>query len=259
MKSPLNYFGGKHRLAPKIVAMLPKDHVCYCEPFCGAAWVLFTKEPSRVEVLNDADGELVNFWRVVQNHPQPFLEHFRFAIISRKIFEWENMKRPETLTDLQRAGRYYYLQRLGFGGRAAGRSFGTGATQPANLVLSTVEEVLLQVHWRLERVTIEHLDACECIRRYDRPRTVFYVDPPYYELTQAYAVRFKGDDYRRLQETLRAVKGRFILSINDHPAVRAMYSGFKIGRVHPTYSVTNSRTAIGSREKTRHELLIRNF
>jgi DNA adenine methylase len=122
-----------------------------------------------------------------------------------------------------------------------------------------MEDVLLQVHWRLERVTIEHLDACDCIRRYDRPETVFYVDPPYYQMSQAYAVRFGEEDYQRLQATLRAVKGRFILSINDHPAVRAMYAGFKMVRVKLTYSAGNSRTAAGTRGKARHELLIRNF
>lgn len=259
MKSPLNYFGGKHRLAPKIVAVLPADHVCYCEPFAGAAWVLFTKERSRVEVLNDADGELVNFWRIIQNHLQPFLEYFKHAIISRKVFEWENLKRPETLTDLQRAVRYYYLQKLAFGGHAAGRSFGTSAMQPANLVLSSMEDVLLQVHWRLARVTIEHLDACDCIRRYDRPQTLFYADPPYYQMSQAYAVRFKEPDYLRLRDTLRAIKGRFILSLNDHPAVRAMFAGFKFSKVKLTYSAGNARSAAASRAKARYEVLIRNF
>jgi hypothetical protein len=160
------------------VARIPEDHVCYCEPFCGAAWVFFGKEPSKLEVLNDMDGELVNFWRVLQHHLQPFMEYFKYAVISRRLWQWENKKAPETLTDFQRAVRYYYLQRLGFGGKTAARTFGSGATRPMNLNLTTMEETLLEVHWRMERVTIEHLDACNCIERYDRPSTFFYIDPP---------------------------------------------------------------------------------
>ena len=128
MNSPLNYLGGKSRLAEKIVKLFPKDHVCYCEPFCGAAWVLFRKEPSKTEVINDADGELVTFWRVIQNHLEEFLRYYRFAVIARKIWDIENKKDPGLLTDIQRAVRYYYLQRLGFGGKTSGRTFGTSTT-----------------------------------------------------------------------------------------------------------------------------------
>lgn len=110
MRSPLNYLGGKSRLAERIVKLIPEDHICYCEPFCGAAWVLFTKQPSKVEVINDADGELITFWRVVQNHLEEFLRYYKWALISRRLFELENMKNPETLTDIQRAVRYFYTQ-----------------------------------------------------------------------------------------------------------------------------------------------------
>lgn len=125
MDSPIAYLGGKSRLAKHIVPRIPANHVCYCEPFCGAAWILFKKQPSRHEVINDLDAELVNFWRIVQNHLQPFLDYFKYAVISRKLFDLENHRDPSTLTDLQRAVRYYYLQRLGFGGRPTARTFGT--------------------------------------------------------------------------------------------------------------------------------------
>jgi DNA adenine methylase len=246
-------------LAKRIVAGIPKDHVCYCEPFCGAAWIFFTKEPSKVEVLNDADGELVNFWRVIQNHLQPFMDYFKYAVISRRLWQWENKKAPETLTDIQRAVRYYYLQRLGFGGKTAGRTFGPGATRPMNLNLTTMEETLLEVHWRMERVTIEHLDACRCIERYDRPSSFFYVDPPYHAVNQCYAVKFSDADFLRLRKTLDKIKGRFILSLNDTAAVRAMFNGFRQERVSTTYSTGNSRVCEETRGRPRGELLIHNL
>ena len=103
MNSPLNYLGGKSRLADRIVSIIPEDHVCYCEPFCGAAWVFFRKEPSKVEVINDMDGELVTFWRVIQNHLEEFLRYYRFALVSRSLFDLASKLMPETLTDVQRA------------------------------------------------------------------------------------------------------------------------------------------------------------
>jgi len=77
MNSPLNYMGGKSRLVPTIAPIINSTpHDCYCEPFAGAAWVLFgkEKESSKSEVINDADGELVSFFRVVQNHLHAFID-----------------------------------------------------------------------------------------------------------------------------------------------------------------------------------------
>ncbi len=259
MNSPLAYFGGKSRLAKRIVPMIPENHVCYCEPFCGAAWILFKKQPSKVEVINDLDGELVTFWRVVQNHLQPFLEFFKMAIISRKIFDLENRKDPTTLTDLQRAARYYYLQRLGFGGKTSGRTFGACAMRPMNLNLTTIEEALLEVHWRLERVTIEHLDACRCIEKYDRKETCFYIDPPYYHVTQDYCRPFEDNDFQRLADTLSSIKGRFILSLNDDKDIRSMFKKFHQIKIATKYSSGNSRVAADTRTKEHSELLIHNL
>lgn len=189
----------------------------------------------------------------------PFVECFRWAIVSRKMFEWENMKRPETLTDIQRAVRYYYLQRLCFGGKVRGRTFGTSAVGAPRLTLTDLEERILQVHWRLERVMVEHLDACDCIQRYDRPETFFYVDPPYYHVSQDYAHQFSDEDFSRLLKTLSGIKGKFLLSLNDHPDVRRMFAAFKIEAVSLVYSAGNSRSSSTTRSKTRSELLIRNF
>ena len=133
MNSLISYLGGKSRLVKKIVPLIPDDHLCYCEPFCGAAWILFGKQPSKVEVINDMDGELITFWRVIQNHLEEFLRYFRFALISRKLFDLENMKNPETLTDIQKAVRYFYLQKNCFGGKTVGRTFGMGATSGPRL------------------------------------------------------------------------------------------------------------------------------
>lgn len=258
MKSPLNYLGGKSRLADRIVSIIPPDHLCYCEAFCGASWVLFAKNPSKCEVINDMDNDLVTFWRVIQNHLEEFLRYFKYAITSRRIFELESMKNPQTLTDIQKAVRYFYLQKLGFGGKVFDRTFGTSATGPARLNLSNIEERLLEVHWRLSRVTVEHLDACECIRRYDRPTTVFYLDPPYWN-TAGYAVPFGERDYVRLRETMTGIRGRFILSLNDVLQVRKVFKPFTIRKVSTRYSSSNAAVTPTTRSQDQSEVIITNF
>jgi DNA adenine methylase len=258
MRSPLSYLGGKSRLAAQIIKEIPADHTCYVEPFCGACWVLFSKEPSKSEVINDLDLELVTFWRVIQHHLDEFKRFYKYAVTSREIFELNKRTDPENLTDIQRAARYFYLQKLGFGGKTTGRTFGTSATGPARLNLLNLEDHLLEVHWRFQRVVIEHLKALDCIRRYDRKTTLFYIDPPYYD-TAGYVDPFEHQDYLDLAKVLSSIKGRFILSLNDHEKVREMFSEFSIKRVTLKYSAGNSRTASQTRSIERGEVIIKNF
>src|SRR6185369_8958134 len=110
MIGPLPYIGGKNRLASKIISLLP-EHTTYVEPFAGGAQVLFHKPPSKVEVLNDLNGEVVNFFRVCQWHHDELLRYMKYCHMSRKLFQVLAASNPETLTDVQRAGRFFYLQK----------------------------------------------------------------------------------------------------------------------------------------------------
>lgn len=256
MKSPLAYMGGKSRLTGTLVPIIQSlPHTCYCEPFCGACWVLFAKPPecSACEVINDLDGELIRFWRCVQRHYLPLLDLFRHAIVSREMFDWLKIERPETLTDLQRAARYYYMQRMSFGGKVTGRTFGYSATERPRLDVEGMADDLLDVHRRLARVTVEHLDGLDCIRRYDRPQTLFFIDPPYIE-TAGYAVPFPADRYADLAGVLAGIKGKFILTLNDHPEARRIFARFNLASVSTRYSIAG-----GVHQKKVGEVLIRNF
>src|SRR5438270_6649036 len=108
MSGPLSYIGGKNRLAKQIIEIFP-EHTTYVEAFAGGAQVLFKKEASKVEVLNDLDGEIVNFYRVCQAHHEELLRYFRFSLVSRKLFDLQKTTDPQTLTDIQRAARYLYI------------------------------------------------------------------------------------------------------------------------------------------------------
>lgn len=250
------WIGGKRRLADKLLPLLADhEHTCYVEPFCGAAALFFLREHrTKVEVLNDINGDLVNLYRVVQHHLDEFVRQFRWALSSRQVFEWAAMTNPETLTDIQKAARFFLLQKLGFGGKVEARSFGTATTAPSRLNLLRIEEDLSAVHLRLNGVFIEHRPWEVCVERYDRPHTLFFMDPPYWG-TEGYGVAFGLEQYGRMAELMRGIKGRAIVTVNDVPAMREAFEGLAMQRVSITYTV-------GAKPETRKptgELIIRNW
>jgi len=126
VKSPLAYIGGKSKLADTIIGMIP-DHQAYCEVFAGAGWVFYRKEPAKYEAINDIDSDLISFYRVLQNHLEEFMRQFRWLLSSREWFkDWQTQMSASGLTDIQRAARYYYVQRHSFGGKVRNRTFGAG-------------------------------------------------------------------------------------------------------------------------------------
>lgn len=250
------WIGGKRRLADKLLPLLADhEHTCYVEPFCGAAALFFLREHrTKVEVLNDINGDLVNLYRVVQHHLDEFVRQFRWALSSRQVFEWAAMTNPETLTDIQKAARFFLLQKLGFGGKVEGRTFGTATTAPSRLNLLRIEEDLSAVHLRLNGVFIEHRPWEVCVERYDRPHTLFFMDPPYWG-TEGYGVAFGLEQYGRMAELMRQIKGRAIVTVNDVPAMREAFDGLAMQRVSITYTVGAKAAA----RKPIGELIIRNW
>ena len=251
MSSPIiPWIGGKRRLADRLIRLFP-PHQCYVEPFAGAAAVFFAKQPSDVEVLNDVNGELINLYRVVQHHLEEFVRQFKWALTSRQVFKWLQDTSPETLTDIQRAARFYYLQMNCFSGKVTGQNFGTATTTPPGLNLLRLEEHLSAAHLRLASTFIERSTWRDCVDRYDRAHTLFYMDPPYWD-TEGYGVPFPINEYRYLAQRLATIKGKAIVSLNDHPEMREVFSAFSMETVDITYTV-NSKEGSGA---DRRELVI---
>jgi DNA adenine methylase len=216
------------------------------------------KPLSPSEVLNDIDGEIITLFRAVQNHPEELLRQIRWFLRSRE--EFNRLKAAETasLTDIQRAARIYYLLRASYGGRhpAAGCHFSGKMNDQRPFSIYRIEETIYDVHRRLENVTIERLPYDECLRRYDSPDTFFYLDPPYWGHEKDYGCGiFARDDFSQLAEMLRAVAGRFLLSLNDVPEIRGIFTGFIFREVATTY---HAGTRHGHGKKV-VELLIANY
>lgn len=247
------WLGGKRRLADKLIPLFPK-HECYVEVFCGGAALYFLRPyPAATEVINDINGELVNLYRVVQHHLEEFVRQFKWALSSREVFKWQKEAKPETLTDIQRAARFYYLQQHAFGGKVSGQNFGTATTgSPINLC--RIEESLSAAHLRLSGTYVENLTWMDCMKRYDRPHTFFYCDPPYWQ-TEGYGVDFGFEQYEQMAEFMRTCKGKVMVSINDHPDIRQAFNGLCMMGLDIKYSVSNTHGAPASSQ----ELVITNW
>jgi DNA adenine methylase len=237
MKGFLPWLGGKHYLAKTIVPLIEAvPHTCYVEPFMGAAHVFFRRTPAKSEVLNDLNGELVTLFRVLQHHLEEFMRCFKWALVARDEFYRLDRQPPDTLTDIQRAARFYYLQKLSFAGRNWSRAFRTKTDGPPQLNLLRLEEELSAVHLRLARVQIEHLPWADCVQRYDREHTFFYLDPPYYGVEDYYGKGlFARSEYEQMAAVLAGLQGRFLLSLNDTPEVRSIFKGFHVRVVSQRY------------------------
>ncbi len=253
MGAVIPYFGGKTRLAKQIIDRFP-EHTCYVEVFAGGASVFFSKEPSPAEVLNELDKEVTTLYRAVKHHPEELYRQFKFSLAARSEFNREKMVNPETLTDIQRAARFLYLQKMAFGGHVTGQTYGTATTSRPRLNLLTLQSTLEHAWQRLINVNIECMDFRELIKRYDRPHTLFYLDPPYWEIP-GYHYDFQEQDFVDLADLLASVKGKFLMSINDTPRIRELFGDFLIEEVELKYSITPSAAG---RSKTRIELLISN-
>jgi len=251
MIGPLSYIGGKNRLARRLISLFPK-HTTYVEPFAGGAQVFFHKEPSKVEVLNDLDGEIVNFFRVCQWHYEELTRYLRFLLVSRRFYDQLATSDPNFMTDIQRAGRFFYLQKNCYGGLVLKPNYHYGIIQRPNYRPERIPEVLRKTNERLQAVQIECLPYEEVLQRYDRRTTLFYLDPPYYA-RKLYRFNFTDEDFRTLAERLRKVKGRFILSLNDVAEVRKIFAKFHVKRIALAYS-----TPKGSSRRY-GELIISNF
>ncbi|GJM12801.1 MAG: restriction endonuclease subunit M [Pseudohongiella sp.] len=234
-KPIIPWIGGKRKLASEIIPLFT-DHKCYVEPFCGAAAIFFLKEPADVEVLNDINGDLVNLYRIVKHHFEELYSQYKWALSSRKNFEWLQVTPPDTLTDIQRAARFLYLQKLAFGGRVEGQSFGTATTSRPRFNLLTLETDLQEAHFRLSDALIENLSWEKLIEKYDRPHTLFYCDPPYWE-TEGYGVDFGWGHYERLKQLATEIEGTMIISINGHPDIYDLFKDFPMVEVDYEYTV----------------------
>ena len=252
------WFGGKKLLARRISERIDAiPHQCYAEPFVGMGGVLLRKRRRpKSEVVNDINADIVNLFRVVREHAEELIRQFDWTLSAREEFRRLIETPPNTLTDIQRAARFVYLQKLAFGGKPAIDDLTPGPMGPSlhhgsKVTPGKMRRLITAAHRRLQEVHVERLEWDAFIRRYDRPFTLFYIDPPYFGHENDYGKGIFGrESFERMATLLRQLKGRFILSLNDRPEVREIFRGFDFEEVTVRYS------ANAKAQKQAAELLI---
>lgn len=249
------YLGGKRLLAKTIVPTIEKiPHKIYAEPFVGMGGVFFrrTQKP-KCEAINDINSEIINLFRMVEKFPNYLADMLKFKVCSRAEFKLMLATPPLLLTELERAVRYLYIQKNAFGGNTQHQAFGVSTERAGHFNTERLIPQIKNLHHRLSGVYIECLPYQDFIVRYDRPDTLFYLDPPYWDNENDYGKGiFSKADFDNLATTLKQIKGKFILSINDVPEILRIFKGFYIKAVQTTYK---TGTQPGKKAK---ELLISN-
>ena len=226
MKPPIPRMGGKSKLRKHIIERIP-EHICYVEPFFGAGWVYFGKEPSKVEVINDIDKELVNMFLMIKYHAPEIERMLEYEFSGRDMFEEYKHCTVEHLTEIQRAVRFLYLISQSFASKGSTYGYGT-SNKPSPQIF--YKGILGDTKERLRNTYVENKSFEDIIKRYDRPHSFFFCDPPYFE-TAGYGSEFCQEEHLLLRDTLASIKGKFLLTINDHPQVREWYKDFNIEEV----------------------------
>ena len=262
MDSPIKWIGGKSKSLKYLLPQIP-SHEGFVEVFGGAGWLLFGKHPSKWEVLNDLDNNLINFFNIIQNNHLEFIKSFDFELVSRSKFnEFKEIYKNQSYTDnIQRAHILYYLLKAGAG---ASLPDGGGCGYPSSkdcsrLRLDKLPLDIMEAHKRLLKVNIECLDFKKILKKYDSEYTFFYLDPPYRNTNRSsYPVgNFTDEDYIDLFNICSNIKGKFLLSINDDVFIKSLFSSnnkFYIEQLEILYSVNNKNKC------NKHcELLISNY
>lgn len=209
------------------------------------------KEPSKVEVVNDVDKELINLFKMIKYHGPEVERMLEYEFSGRDIFEEYKNCTIEQLTEIQRAVRFLYIITQSFAGK--GGNYGYGSTRkPSQQIF--ILETLKGIRKRLSNTYVENLSFEKIIDKYDREQTLFFVDPPYFETT-GYEAEFGEKEHLLLLEKLKNLKGKFILTINDNPKVREWYKDFNIKETEVLYSVSRESKA----RKKNKELIITSF
>lgn len=236
-KPAITWPGGKSRLLNEILPHIP-EHKTYVEPFAGGLAVLLAKTRSPHEVLNDLNGELVNFYRCVRFHHDVLLTELEFVLNSRQ--EFFDFRAQPGLTDLQRAARWFFRNRTCFGGSNMD-SFGSCASGGgAQNSRAARLEAIRALNLRLDRVSIENLDWQRCLELYDRPYTFFFIDSPYTECDAGMYAAWTNTDVQRLRDRVGQLRGSWMVTLNDTPAIRSIFEGCQVRSVARQRGITQS-------------------
>jgi len=255
-KPPFAYYGGKQLLAKRIINLIPK-HTTYVEPFVGGAAVFFAKEQSEVEIINDTNRELVNFYKILQDDFISLEKMIRISLHSRDLHRkaYVIYNNPDMFSDLKRAWAVYILSTQGFAGMI---SNSWGYDKKANKTVKTINNRKARFTEdyaiRMQNVQLECTDALKVIKSRDYKDAFHYVDPPYYNSDMGHYDGYTIEDFDALLKVLENVEGKFILSSYPSDILK------KYTQKNGWYQIEINQTVrVSSKNKQKTEVLTANY
>ena len=253
IRSPITWYGGKFHMSQKIIEFFPK-HQTYVEVFGGAAHILFKKEKSAIEIYNDLDEGLVNFFEILRNEEKAkkLISKLKLTPYSRKEHEKCLETWNKTENKIEKARRWYVSLMQSFSGQFAGSwaysksTSRRGMSSNVSKWLRYIDERILKSIERLRTIQIENLDFRKIISKYDNKDTLFYLDPPYVHNTRvdtnSYDNEMTNEDHRDLMKILENLEGKFVLSGYDNPIYNeANFNKKTIGEYSKRARVTSEK------------------
>ncbi|MDY0320434.1 MAG: DNA adenine methylase [Arcobacteraceae bacterium] len=225
LKAPFGWVGGKSKLAPDIVDMIP-EHTTYVEVFGGALSVLYAKEPSKLEIVNDINSQLINLHRCIRTNPSTLSFYLNNMLISREVFDGIKQGFIQPRNKIEAAAFYLYQLTQSFGSKGDNFAMSAKSGRKPKDIYKSYQK------WshRLKGVTIENMGFDKLIELYDKEDVFFYIDPPYVSTENYYKNTggFGLQEHKKLASILSSIKGKFLLSYNDCKLVRELYKDFHI-------------------------------
>lgn len=255
MKTPITYYGGKQTLLKYILPLIP-PHKLYCEPFFGGGAVFFAKPKSEVEIINDVNGEVVNFFKVVKTKFSELQKEIQGSPHSRELFKRAKAiyDFPDMFTDVQRAWAFWILTNQGFAGMIG--SWGFGKTASKEKAVATKRDTFTKDYAdRLRTVQVEHNDALKVIDRCNDKQSFIYCDPPYINSDQGHYEGYSSTEYEELLKRLSKFKGKFLLSSYPSTLLSKYIKKYKwkVKRVKKAVAVTKLT------DKQKIEMIVMNY
>ncbi|MCX5562756.1 DNA adenine methylase [Streptomyces sp. NBC_00038] len=263
MKPPFPYYGAKGRLAPWIVGLMPREHRVYVEPFAGSAAVLFARpRPAAHEVLNDLDGNVTTFFRVLRDREQDLVRALSLTPYSREEYRAADLEASPDIDEIERARRFFVRTTQSYnaaGAAASKRASWSNGMRRGSSQATTVADLVDRLYAaasRLRKVVIENRPAAEIVRLYSAPDVVLYCDPPYLDSTRSGLKAHKRGDYahdtntesdhRELAEVLHTSRAAVLLSGYPSPLYDELYGDWEQVEVAVQRPTTNRRGSTGS-------------
>lgn len=259
LKTPISYYGGKQKLATKIIELIPK-HTLYCEPFLGGAAVFFAKQASNVEVINDTNKELINFYKVVQNDFVGLEKEIRISLHSRDLHRKASViyNHPDMFSEIKRAWAVWVLSAQSFSAQLdASFGYDKGKNTTTKKIINNRDRFTEEMAIGMQNVCLESADALYVIKSRDTEESFFYCDPPYFNSDCGHYDGYSEQDFENLLKLLSGIKGKFLLSSYPSPLLMtyAKANGWHMWSVETGVSINNK----SGYQKRKIEVLTANY